>query len=202
MSTESESRKLACYCTSRMKANNRHHHSCDEKTAAIQALITRREQEAEARTWVDSDSGRVLPVTGEIVLARLEWPSGKEVYAVLKSVDESDCFWRTADDNSEIDYSVNVTHWRSFTNPTPADSLNLSKSKGLKPAGDGDAEKPKTEHYLSQNGNSPIECICGKSFTAFDDAKMHIDQVVIGIYADGLTGLFGADTPTKTENEK
>ena len=89
-----------------------------------------------------------------------------------------------------------------LTNPTPADSLNLSKSKGLKPAGDGDAEKPKTEHYLSQNGNSPIECICGKSFTAFDDAKMHIDQVVIGIYADGLTGLFGADTPTKTENEK
>lgn len=78
--------------------------------------ITRREQEAEA--WY----GKTPPNIGEIVLARLEWASGKEVYAVLKYVDEDDCDWRTADDNSEIDYSVHVTHWRRFTNPTPADT--------------------------------------------------------------------------------
>ena len=38
--------------------------------------------------------------------------TGKEVEHVLKLVDEPDNNWRTADDNSPINYEWNVIKWR------------------------------------------------------------------------------------------
>ena len=53
-----------------------------------------------------------LPRYGEPVLATLRhWHTKNERTAVLICVDESDCDWRTADDNSEISYDWDVISW-------------------------------------------------------------------------------------------
>jgi hypothetical protein len=55
-----------------------------------------------------------LPATGEVVLCRLQHYRTKSIQEhELKKVDQDDCAWRTADDNSEIDYNWTVTEWRS-----------------------------------------------------------------------------------------
>lgn len=53
-----------------------------------------------------------LPQKDQVVLARLEWASGKETYAVLKHLE--DAVYHTVDDDSSLDYSVTVTHWQTF----------------------------------------------------------------------------------------
>ena len=74
---------------------------------------------AEANKWIDINESE--PNEGEIVLARLQWQSGKENYAILER--------KTLDDNApwlydgyELSFMVNVTHWKRFTqltNPNP-----------------------------------------------------------------------------------
>lgn len=52
------------------------------------------------------------PTVGAEVLCRLKHCfSGNTQEHRLKSVDEDDCSWRTADDGSEIDYSWDVIEW-------------------------------------------------------------------------------------------
>lgn len=52
-----------------------------------------------------------LPEINEPVIAFIKWQSGKPVVAVIKRVKEDDCEWRTVDDNSELSYYLDVTHW-------------------------------------------------------------------------------------------
>ena len=54
----------------------------------------------------------IYPEVGSLVVAIVEWfKSKKRVPVVLKFVKEDDCNWRTADDNSELDYSLSVVKW-------------------------------------------------------------------------------------------
>lgn len=53
-----------------------------------------------------------LPRFNEHVLAVLRHCTTKdEISAVLYSVDEDDCDWRTADDHSELSYDWDVVSW-------------------------------------------------------------------------------------------
>lgn len=52
------------------------------------------------------------PEPGTTVLAVLQhWHTKNKRFAVLKSVDEDDCSYRTADDNSELSHDWNVIAW-------------------------------------------------------------------------------------------
>lgn len=51
-----------------------------------------------------------VPVWG----ALRHWHTKNYRYAEIKRVDESDCDFRTVDDNSEISYDWNVTHWMNL----------------------------------------------------------------------------------------
>ena len=54
-----------------------------------------------------------LPEVGINVWGALQhWHTKNYRYYELKRVDESDCNWRTSDDNSEISYDWTVTHWQ------------------------------------------------------------------------------------------
>jgi hypothetical protein len=66
--------------------------------------------------WVPILNG--YPELGVEVLGIVQhWNTkGKRIISI-KKVNESDCEWRTADDNSEISYDWNVTHWM----PVPDD---------------------------------------------------------------------------------
>lgn len=60
-----------------------------------------------------------LPATGQEMRCRLEhWNSDKIVEERLVKVDEDDCAWRTADDNSEISYNWNVIEWEDTSDQT------------------------------------------------------------------------------------
>lgn len=53
-----------------------------------------------------------LPQTGNKYLCKLQhWKTKGIVEAELIKVNEDDCAWRTADDNSEISYDWNVIEW-------------------------------------------------------------------------------------------
>jgi len=53
-----------------------------------------------------------MPEVGKVVNAVLEhWYTKGRVGAELVHVDEDDCDWRTADDNSELDLNWNVVEW-------------------------------------------------------------------------------------------
>ena len=62
-------------------------------------------------TWINVKDE--LPPFNKKTLCRLEhWHTlGIKEYE-LKRVDESDCMWRTADDDSEIDYNWTVIKWK------------------------------------------------------------------------------------------
>ncbi len=79
----------------------------DKLTAEIKALRD---------PWVSVEDG--LPKHRQKVIAEIEHfhTHGKK-YAVLFKVDESDCSWRTADDNSEIAYEWNVKKWMPIPEP-------------------------------------------------------------------------------------
>lgn len=55
-----------------------------------------------------------LPDFNTFVLGAVRWPSGKVVmFPIYRMADEGDSWqWLTADDNTELVYDVNVTHWR------------------------------------------------------------------------------------------
>ena len=79
----------------------------------IEAEATRQKQ-AEWRE-IQYSHEDTLPEIGKPVLCHITYDGGGEpTYAVLKRVDEDDCNWRTADDDSELSHWVNVTHWQSF----------------------------------------------------------------------------------------
>ena len=60
--------------------------------------------------WVNAK--KKSPPTGSVVLCRLAHFKGKLTQETLmKKVDEDDCDWRTADDNSELNYDWHVSHW-------------------------------------------------------------------------------------------
>lgn len=53
------------------------------------------------------------PEYNRVVLAVLKGcDTGKEVEYEMIHVDESDCSWRTADDNSELSYAWDVIKWK------------------------------------------------------------------------------------------
>jgi len=60
----------------------------------------------EILTWNEIDftneNNPNTPSVDTPVIAKLRWPSGKELYSVIKFVDEDDVSWRTVDDESEI----------------------------------------------------------------------------------------------------
>jgi hypothetical protein len=61
--------------------------------------------------WIDVKER--TPDVGVFVRAILRGCSkGKIVEALLYHVDEDDCFWRTADDNSEVSYDWDVLFWK------------------------------------------------------------------------------------------
>ncbi len=50
---------------------------------------------------------------GDIVQVIIEhWNTKGTNEIILKKVDESDCDWRFTDDDSELSYDWNVTHWK------------------------------------------------------------------------------------------
>ena len=58
--------------------------------------------------WNYTDKGD-FPEVGNIVVAVVEWSkSKKRVPCVLRFVNEDDCNWRTADDNSELSNSCKM----------------------------------------------------------------------------------------------
>jgi hypothetical protein len=64
--------------------------------------------------WVviDNKNPNTFPKDGEKVIGELEhWESKNKRYYELKKVKESDCIWRTVDDNSEVSYDWNVIRW-------------------------------------------------------------------------------------------
>lgn len=66
-------------------------------------------------TIVNYKNKDTLPKTDDIVLAILQGCETKRLIPItLKKVDESDCEWRTADDNSEISYAFDVIKWMAI----------------------------------------------------------------------------------------
>jgi hypothetical protein len=64
--------------------------------------------------WIDPKEQ--VPEVGLPVRALLKGATtGKLVESVLVHVDESDCFWRTADDNSEVDFNWDVIGWKALS---------------------------------------------------------------------------------------
>lgn len=70
---------------------------------------------SELITWIHccAADGKYIkgsePQTGSIVVAQVKhWHTGGCRFVVLKRVKESDCTWRTVDDNSELSYDYNV----------------------------------------------------------------------------------------------
>jgi len=68
--------------------------------------------------WIPEDDPRwvaapkTMPKIGTIVIAILQhWYTKGKRQTELKAVDEDDCNFRTADDDSEISYDWTVTHW-------------------------------------------------------------------------------------------
>ena len=62
--------------------------------------------------WIDPKER--VPEVGVPVKALLRGgTTGKLVEAVLVRVDEGDCFWRTADDHSEVDFNWDVVGWEA-----------------------------------------------------------------------------------------
>lgn len=54
-----------------------------------------------------------MPTAGSIVIATIEhWYTKGQQEVELIHVKEDDCDWRTADDNSELDYNWNVVEWK------------------------------------------------------------------------------------------
>lgn len=85
----------------------------EENLVDLEALLTASNRDRwRAVYYTDNHGDKQLPLVNVPVLCRLVWPSEKVVYAVLKRVEEDDVSWRTVDDDSELDYSVNVTHWQ------------------------------------------------------------------------------------------
>jgi Protein of unknown function (DUF551). len=77
---------------------------------AMEIYASLRTQQLQEQQWVSVKER--LPEVGVDVIATLEhWESKNKRRAALKRVKEDDCDWRTSDDNSEISYSFNVTHW-------------------------------------------------------------------------------------------
>jgi hypothetical protein len=57
-------------------------------------------------------SDMVMPAVGSVVNATVEhWYTKGRQQVELVRVDEGDCDWRTADDNSELDHNWNVVEW-------------------------------------------------------------------------------------------
>ena len=84
--------------------------------------------------------------------------------------------------------------YEALTNPTPADNLTLSKSKGLKPAKDFDPSQVTLCPGCNQMTHT-VDGKCGKC--GAKDWGHHVDK------GDGATHFKGDDcVPTKTENEK
>lgn len=95
--------------------NNRHKHLVPAQKfsfeAGFNAALARREGK-----WISVKDK--LPKTGKIVWCALQhWYTKNYRYAELKKVNEDDCEWRTADDNSEIANEWNVTHWQPLPEP-------------------------------------------------------------------------------------
>ncbi len=60
--------------------------------------------------WVSVS--KKMPEVGTVMIAILQhWYTKGLRQTELKAVEESDCTFRTNDDNSEISYDWNVTHW-------------------------------------------------------------------------------------------
>lgn len=65
-------------------------------------------------SWVDASVR--LPATGSVVSCRLRHcGSGNIQVHKLMKVDESDCDWRTADDQAELSYDWDVVCWEDIT---------------------------------------------------------------------------------------
>jgi len=84
----------------------------DWHTDTIMQLVTRRSEGMVAEDeWHNANNS--MPDEGELVLARLVWPSGKEIYAVLEHKEiEDNSPWLY--DGGELSFSVTVTHWKRF----------------------------------------------------------------------------------------
>jgi hypothetical protein len=86
-------------------------------TALKQLLEAHTAAQVAAADW--QATKEVMPPVGQMVLCHITYDGSPEpTYAVLKHVDEDDCDWRTADDDSELSYWVNVTHWKPFVHLT------------------------------------------------------------------------------------
>lgn len=64
-------------------------------------------------TWDEKVKKFGQPIFGKTYNCKIKnYHSGKIVNFVLKAVDEDDCLWRTADDNSEVDeWNWDVIEW-------------------------------------------------------------------------------------------
>lgn len=81
-----------------------------------------------------------LPIAGTVVLAVVQHfhTMGKRFYELVR-VEEDDCSWRTADDNSELAHEWNVIAWvpkieamADFgRRPAPAESLNEARAEAM-----------------------------------------------------------------------
>ena len=74
------------------------------------------EKNIEENRWIPIKERE--PEIKERVLAVVQhWHTkGRRIYELYR-VDESDVHWRTVDDNSEISYDWNVTHWKRYNFP-------------------------------------------------------------------------------------
>lgn len=83
--------------------------SCDKSNKVLELFA---KQDKQSRVEWQSTKDH-MPNEGQLVLARLEWLSGKEAYAVLehKTLDDNEPWLY---DGSELSFSVNVTHWKPF----------------------------------------------------------------------------------------
>jgi hypothetical protein len=96
------------------------------KQAISERIAAEREPDWQKVDYQDESS---LPALNTPVLCHITYDSKKlkPTYAVLKRVNEDDCDWRTVDDNSDLSFWVNVTHWKPFAALTP------QVSEGVKP---------------------------------------------------------------------
>ena len=63
---------------------------------------------SEAKSYTQEEAVGKL-AKGTLVLAVIQhWHTKGERFAMLRYVEEDDCRWRTADDNSELSYDWNV----------------------------------------------------------------------------------------------
>jgi len=130
--------------------------------------------EIDLREWISVVCQ--LPAESSIVQCKIQHCStkGTKEYLLVK-VAEDDCAWRTADDNSEVDYSWTVTHWKENILDAKEAPLEIKEAKLKQASSDFQQAcndrlaRKEAEGYTGWDGEHPSQDLVEQIIT---DAKI------------------------------